>query len=182
MRIPWLTNNEDKKNLVDLFEYTARVSGVSRETAAIIVLHFLEGLSYSLARGKYIRIPGFGLFGIRYLRRKDKYRAYPLWVCSAQVHGLIKEMHAGFTKSYDDPVQVREARAANRKMADHGSNLSGDVGVEHDRKHWRAIRTALTNKTAVSRVQRPLASVLSEFRGRVYRQAARDGVVPEVDP
>ncbi len=62
VRIPFMPKSEQAKPLQDVIHDTAQAMGVSDHFAANLMTYFLENVAAQAAKGKVVRIPGFGIF------------------------------------------------------------------------------------------------------------------------
>lgn len=62
IHIPFLSKSEQGRPLQAALDYTASHTGLSTFTVALAMSHFLESIADEVARGRTVRIPGFGIF------------------------------------------------------------------------------------------------------------------------
>jgi len=62
LKIPFYSREEHSRALLSVVERAAHAAATHPETMARMMTHLLEELSFEVARGNPVRIPGFGLF------------------------------------------------------------------------------------------------------------------------
>lgn len=62
VRIPHFSRSEDAAPLRDCLRHAAQASGLDEAQVAILVSHFFESIVAEVAKGRPVRLPGFGMF------------------------------------------------------------------------------------------------------------------------
>jgi len=68
MRIPYYSSSERAAPLQRCIDKAAREMGMSEYVVATVMSHFLEQIEEEVARGRMVRLPGFGAFGPKLFR------------------------------------------------------------------------------------------------------------------
>lgn len=62
VRIPFFSKSEAAAPLRDVLKHAADESGLDERQVAILLSHLLEGVVAQVAKGRPVRLPGFGMF------------------------------------------------------------------------------------------------------------------------
>lgn len=140
IRIPFLARSEQALPLQRALELAANKIGVSQFTMAIAASHMFEQLAEEVARGRVVRVPGFGVFAPclderrQYLARRGGPKCVPKFSAS---------------KSFRTDVMLRAppSREGKAALKVHRSNhrVTGDsIGRERIFTAARAARDQIS--------------------------------------
>ena len=146
--IPFLSSSEQAEPLRRCIEAAASKTAVTQYTATIVMSHFLEQLAAEVAKGRVVRVPGFGTFAPWLIENPASVarwgggRSKPVFSPS---RGFREEVHLAAPHNPD------AKRAINRHRRNHALGSGGDRSRDRVFTAMEAMRQNISAQMAVGR-------------------------------